>query len=269
MLPSTIIAALATYATFIEPQKLDIVALEISPRHLPPEFNGYKIVQISDFHMGRGGAMNLHCMALIAAHVAQLQPDLIVITGDIAHYLYTADDLAEISAALEMFSAPDGIYAVSGNHDHRGDALALFETIQTSGVRLLINQSETIQRGAAALYLAGMDDLHEGAPNLEATLDGIPPDVCTILLFHEPDVAAPIARDGRIALMLSGHTHGGQVRLPFFGSPLLPLIGAKYDQGLFFVHDMLLYVNRGLGCGIPALRFNCLPEITCFTLRAG
>ncbi len=118
------------------------------------------------------------------------------------------------------------------------------------------------------IYLAGLDDLWSGQADLTAALAQAPANVPTILLVHEPDFADTVAKDGRVSLQLSGHSHGGQVRLPGIGAPILPYLGRKYDQGLYNVNNMWLYTNRGIGLGRIPLRINCPPEITEFTLTS-
>jgi predicted MPP superfamily phosphohydrolase len=120
--------------------------------------------------------------------------------------------------------------------------------------------------GGELLYLAGVDDGWSGQPDLKAALDEHRGNTPVILLAHEPDLADAFARDGRVSLQLSGHTHGGQVRVPALGPIILPYLGQKYDQGLHRVNDMWIYTNRGLGVIPPPVRLNCRPEITEITL---
>lgn len=116
------------------------------------------------------------------------------------------------------------------------------------------------------IYLAGLDDIWSGRPDLQAALDQAPPNTPIILLAHEPDFADTASLDCRIVLQLSGHSHGGQVRLPGVGAPILPPLGRKYDQGLYKINDMWLYTTRGVGLGRIPIRINCSPEITEITL---
>jgi hypothetical protein len=138
---------------------------------------------------------------------------------------------------------------------------------------LLRNNGRTIVVGQATIYLAGLDDGWSGRPDLNAALEQGSPGALTILLAHEPDLAEEVALDGRVSLQLSGHSHGGQVRLPGIGAPVLPYLGIKYDQGLYRIPSqsraddgLWLYTNRGLGVIAPPIRVNCPPEITEITL---
>ena len=116
------------------------------------------------------------------------------------------------------------------------------------------------------IFLAGLDDGWSGQPDLNLALQNLSPGIPTILLMHEPDFADIFSKDKRVSLQLSGHTHGGQVRIPGLGAIVLPDYGKKYEQGLYRVKDMWLYTNRGIGVIWPAVRFNCRPEITEITL---
>jgi len=201
----------------------------------------------------------------IAAVVNAQHADLIVMTGDFVNGLWPSA-VADIAAILDALQAADGVYAILGNHDHWTDAPTIRRAIEASRAHLLSNTSATIRRGSANLFLLGVDDIWEQQHDLDAALAGIPPDAATILLAHEPDFADEAAATNRIGLQLSGHSHGGQVRLPVKGALILPYLGEKYDQGLYDVNGMALYVNRGLGMIAPFVRFGCPPEITHITL---
>jgi hypothetical protein len=140
------------------------------------------------------------------------------------------------------------------------------EGLTQAGIPLLRNSGRALEIGRAVLFVAGLDDGWSGRPNLDTALAARPAGAATVLMFHEPDLADAIAPDGRINLQLSGHSHGGQVRLPGLGAPILPYLGQKYDQGLYSLRDMWLYTNRGLGVVGPPVRFNCPPEVTDLTL---
>ena len=125
-----------------------------------------------------------------------------------------------------------------------------------------MNEGVTLDVGGAPLHLAGLDDGWSGNPDLTAAMDNTPTAATTILLMHEPDLANEYALDPRISLQLSGHSHGGQIRLPIIGPPVLPYLSWKYDMGLYRVGDMWLYTNRGIGVTNEPYRYNCRPEIT-------
>lgn len=131
---------------------------------------------------------------------------------------------------------------------------------------VLVNQGVNITAGGESLYLAGLDDGWSGKPDLKTALEKAPADAPVILLLHEPDLADEVSKDPRISLQLAGHSHGGQIRFPYIGAPILPYLAWKYDMGLYRVKDMWLYTNRGIGVTNEPIRYNCAPEITQFTL---
>jgi predicted MPP superfamily phosphohydrolase len=196
-----------------------------------------------------------------------LQPDLIVVTGDFVTgrvdqgALYT--HMTQLVAA-----APDGMWAIMGNHDHWSKVKVVREVLESAGVIELRNAHTIIERGGQALWLAGVDDVWERHHDLRQALTGIPTDATTILLAHEPDYADEVFPLGRVALQLSGHSHGGQVRLPGIGAPVTPQMGTKYPIGLRQLGSMWLYTNRGVGQS-HSIRINCRPEVTEITLTRG
>jgi len=252
------------YVTQIEPNTLDITRLDLPLRHLPTVFDGFTLAQISDLHFGEW--MTLGRMQTIVDKVNDLGADAVVITGDFASML-PPGTLDDVTTALRGLSAPQGIYGILGNHDHWTDAALVSGAIRAAGVQLLINEHIAFERDGEQLFLAGVDDIWEEKNDLNAALEEIPADSCVVLLAHEPDFADEAAATGRVALQLSGHSHGGQVRLPFRGALILPYLGRKYDMGQYEVDDMTLYVYRGVGMIAPYVRMGCEPEITLITLQ--
>lgn len=252
------------YSSEIEPYQIDITHRTFPLQRLPSAFNGFTITQISDLHFGDW--MTFEHMLSVVEKVNQLESDIIVITGDFVSAIYstTADN---ITNSLRQLQAEHGVYAVLGNHDHWTNAQTVSNAIRASGTQLLVNEHTTFERNGEQLYLAGVDDIWEDMQDLEGALDGIPDDSCIVLLAHEPDYADTVAQDGRVSLQLSGHSHGGQVRLPFIGALILPNYGRNYDMGDYTIDDLTLYVNRGVGMIQPSVRFNCPPEITHITLE--
>jgi predicted MPP superfamily phosphohydrolase len=156
------------------------------------------------------------------------------------------------------------VLACLGNHDHWTDADAVAGALTDAGITVLRNAAREVADG---LWVAAVDDVWERYADLEKALEGVPAGATVVLLAHEPDYADEVAADGRVSLQLSGHSHGGQVRLPFAGPLVLPYLGRKYPAGLYRVGEMWLYVNRGVGLVSPAVRFNCRPEVTVLRLR--
>lgn len=265
------------YGTFVERQWLQTSHVPIRIRKLPHVFDGYRIVHISDIHLSKW--MTRQRIQSIATQVQQLQPDLIAITGDFvtgsAH-----NDLSQLVDGLKAFSAPDGVFVVPGNHDYRmdgnrhpnrvvsGSIDQVRDVFDQAGVCDLSNDVYRLQRGADALLLAGVDDVWAQRSRLDVVLEKLKDDdTPAVLLAHEPDFADVAAATGRFALQLSGHTHGGQIRLPAAGIVYKVTHGTRYLSGMYQVRDMALYVTRGVGTvGLP-IRFLCRPEITMITLH--
>lgn len=250
------------YTTQLETRWLDIERLTLALPRLAPAFEGFTLAQLSDFHLGPVVSPDqIH--AAVTATLA-LKPDAIVITGDFVTELDNGEP-EQLVATLTPLTAPAGVYAVLGNHDHWTDAQTVATAVQRAGVTVLRNAQVALTRAGATLHLAGVDDYWERYADLSRALADVPRSAPTILLAHEPDYADLAARDPRVVLQLSGHSHGGQVRLPFIGAPLLPPLGRKYPLGLRQVGGMQVYTNRGIGVLSPPVRFNCRPEITLFT----
>lgn len=232
---------------------------------LPRAFHGFTLVQLSDLHYG---PLVEPLSLSVAFDVAcALQPDLVVVTGDFVSRL-TRMEADWLTHELSRLSAPEGVFAVLGNHDWWDEADRVAEAIEAAGVRVLRNEHVALQRDGATLYLAGVDDVRAGAHDLPGALRGIPSEACVLLLAHEPYFADAAARTGRVALQLSGHSHGGQMCVPILESLILRLTGHhKYPRGLNRVGELQVYTNRGLGVvGLP-LRYNCPPEVTHLTLH--
>jgi uncharacterized protein len=258
----------AVYTRGVEPELVEITDLELELPRLPGEFDGYRIVQLSDLHADSW--MTPERLAETLRPVRELSPDLIAVTGDfVSRSVEVSEVAAGLAAALRLLAAPDGMFAVLGNHDHwQHPPDTLRRVLRASGVIELPNAHHTLRRAGTELHLVGIDDYMEGYDRLDVVLEDLPATGAAILLAHEPDFADLSAPTGRFDLQLSGHSHGGQIRLPALGAPVLPPYGEKYPAGLYRVGDMLQYTNRGLGMIPPRVRLNCRPEITTLTLRS-
>lgn len=243
---------------------LNILPVDIGVLDLPPEFEGYQIAHISDLHLD-GLTMTRDRLGAIVAAINDQQPDLIAFTGDFVTNGrgFRVSDLVE---PLRQLRARDGVVAVMGNHDHRLNTGLIRRAIRDSGLIDLNNAVHVVQRGAASLYVAGVDSVLRQRARLDLVLPQIPEGSLAILLAHEPDFADVSAATGRFVLQLSGHSHGGQIRLPVLTRLALPAFAQRYVQGVEQVGPMALYVNRGLGTVGPPLRFNCPPEVTLINL---
>lgn len=256
------LAGVVAYARFVEPFWLRVRTVRVPLADLDPALEGYRIAYMSDLH--RDGNVPLSLIERAVDKVNALQPDLIVLGGD--YVRGRASAAHELTPVLSALYAPHGVYGVLGNHDCWTDHATVREALRQAGVRVLLNEGVTLARGGAPLYLAGLDDAWAGVPGLPAALAGAPRGAPIILVAHEPDLADTFipqaaALDKPVALQLSGHSHGGQVRLPGIGAPVLPYLGRKYDRGLYLVEGAWLYTTTGVGfAGLP-VRLGCRPEV--------
>lgn len=254
------------YAREVEPRLLEVVRLELTLPRLARVFDGYRVVQIGDIHLDDWSKPAR--LKRVAEKVNAQRPDLIVITGDFASYSARRLDEGMLVEALRRLSAPDGVVAILGNHDYLTDVGLIRTCIRQADVTLLSNDVLTFERDDAVLHVAGVDDVMEGRSRLDLVLQQLPEDGAAILLAHEPDFADVTSATGCFDLQLSGHSHGGQARVPVLGRAVLPPFSQRYTRGLHEVGGMLLYTNRGLGTVNARLRFGCRPEITALTLRS-
>ena len=246
----------------------DIEQLSLSVPNLPPELAGICLAQISDIHLGE----HFHPEHLYEAITVlnQLAPAYVLMTGDyVTDHVRYAQGLIE---PLRHLQSPT--FAVLGNHDCYCGADEVAKALAQTPVRLMRNQSLELHPG---FWLAGLDDILRGRPNLAATLRPIPQDAATVLMVHEPDFFNRVVQEqAPVYLQLSGHTHGGQIRIPKLRAnvqpsqtwaPVLPALGREYSIGLYSVGQRQVYINRGLGFTGWPIRFNCRPEITLITLE--
>jgi predicted MPP superfamily phosphohydrolase len=260
--------AIAVYAVQIEPDWVRILPVTLELPHLDPEFQGYRIVQISDIHLAERweGGMPVQRLQRFVAAVNRQQPDLVALTGDFftrAPSPFTTD----LVQALSQLTPRDRAVAVLGNHDYWREPNSVRQALQEAGIPELRNDVYTLQRGKAQLHIAGVDDVWVKQAQLDRVLERLPAEGAAILLAHEPDFVDITAATGRFDLQLSGHSHGGQVRLPGLEARYLPPYGRKYPLGRYQVQNTIQYTNVGLGTTQLPIRFFCRPEIAVFTLK--
>jgi uncharacterized protein len=261
------IKALSLSQVFYRPDIQDWVDtnhISIGISGLPQEFDGYRIVQISDFHLGTW--LTREFLLDAVEQVNRQKPDLIAITGDFVT-IKPERFLDDLSAAVHSLSAQDGIIAILGNHDHWSDPELICKCLEQSGACVLANQIYPVQRDNETLYIAGLDDMMVGKEDLALILSALPDGKKAILLAHEPDYADISAQTSRFVLQLSGHAHGGQIVIPRRGPLYLPTHAKKYPLGLYNINGMLLYSNSGLGTAELQFRYNSRPEIAVLTLK--
>ena len=268
-------AGFALYSGEVERHLIEVTEQEMRLPNLPAAFNGLRIAQLSDIHLDEFTEPFFLRMAV--DHINRLRPDVVFLTGDFVTFEFLPRKYP-IRAAWKCAGILNTIacaqrYAVLGNHDLAVNAQIVTEALSSIGVNVLRNSFTEFARASSRIWLAGLDDAVEGKPDLDRAMPelirnraGEP----IILLSHEPDMVDTVLTHPAgqsVELMLSGHTHGGQVRLPFIGPVNLPELGKKYIEGAFRFQNLQLYVNRGIGTVGAPFRLNCPPEITLLTLR--
>lgn len=226
---------------------------------LPESLRGLTIAQLSDVHHSQ--IVPLPIIEQAVALTNSLKPDVVFLTGD-----FVSNDVsyaAGCARALAALHAPLGRYAILGNHDYWTDPGEVTAQLERHGIPVLNNAAAHLRD---SLWVAGVDDAWSGTPQLDEALAGIPAGATTILLAHEPDFADQAQGRG-IALQLSGHSHGGQVRVPFTRRPVVPFLSWKYYAGLRQVGDLWVYTNPGLGTMQPPFIFTCRPVIALLELQ--
>ncbi len=235
--------------------------VKIPIENLPDDLIGFRIVAMSDLHIDPLWQFELFEKAFALAN--QAAPDLMLLLGDYVTYDITAMD--KLKDQFGQLHAKYGVFACMGNHEVWTDALIAQETLRSVGITTLVNAGTTIHVGSATLYLAGLEAWWNeyGSPDLDTALANAHPDDVVVVMMHEPDYADVTAQDGRVDLQLSGHSHGGQVIIPFYGVIYRAPYSRKYPLGLYRVGDMWQYTTRGIGVNsdVP-FRINCPPEVT-------
>jgi predicted MPP superfamily phosphohydrolase len=242
----------------------EVVPIAVPMPHLPPAFEGYRIVHISDLHLGQW--LTGERFRGVVELINRQSPDLVAITGDFVSYALNpvAEDLA---SSLGRLRPRDAAVAVLGNHDHWVGAEEIREILRASNIVELNNDVFTLRREEAELHIAGLDDVIVDRHRLDMVMEKLPPAGPAVLLVHEPDFADVSAKTGRFSLQLSGHSHGGQIVLPHLGTPFRGYYFKRYPLGRYQVAEMVQYTNRGLGTNLFWSRINCPPEITVIDLQ--
>lgn len=271
------------YATQLEPQWIEVTRPEIHVPDLPGSLDGVTVAQLGDFHLGPHVSRDRVRKAVEITN--DLEPDLIVLTGDFVSG--SATHSAACAAQLAALEARRGVYAVLGNHDNWTDPDEVAYHVSGAGIEVLRDEVRPLEVDDSRLWLLGIEDTgytagffggffsdfkslwEEKRERLAQMLGELPGQEPRLLLVHNPDFTEMLP-GGRVDLALCGHTHGGQVRVPGFGAPVVPsYFGDKYASGLVRGPSTLVYVNRGIGLIAPAVRFNCQPEVTLLRLRRG
>lgn len=269
--------AAAGYPFAIERYLVSVNHYEVSIDGLPAAFEGFRIVHLTDLHYG--SLVPLSWLSRVLDQALREDGDLIVLTGDYVHARDTPAELEAVWPELTRLDARHGVRMVLGNHDHWADSTLALSLLSESG-RSLRNRADVLRLDGAELAIAGLGDYWEDEVSIDLALAGVDPSTPRIVLAHNPD-CADLAFESRVDLFVCGHTHGGQVRVPFVGSPILPVSNRRYDQGLRESgHERgraggraggrsQVFVSRGIGWAVIPVRFNCPPEIAVLHLRGG
>ncbi len=255
-------AGAGAYGWLWEPFDYEVTETVVPVRGLPGAFEGFRVAQVSDVH--HSGMVPVEEVRRVVELANAARPDLVALTGD-----YTTKRAGFIEPCAEVLGelrAPEGVWAVLGNHDHYTDAELTTRALKRRGIEVLANANTELRRGGESLRLAGVDDLGWGKADLGRALRGIEEGRASLLLSHEPLVFdMPKARG--VSLVLSGHTHGGQVCLPIVGAPARLFAPLKYLRGLYEQEGSRLYVSRGTGMiGLP-VRIGARPEVALLRLE--
>jgi hypothetical protein len=255
----------ATYPVFVERYIILTNTYRIPVPHLPKAFSGFRIVQLTDLHYGF--LVPLWVIRHVVSRANRLERDLIVCTGDYVHERNGTAQIDRVWPVLSELTARFGVYSVLGNHDHWADTSRSQDWL-TRSRQDLRHRAIPIEKEGQRLWLVGAGDLWEDHRNLDDLLRDIPASDCRIVLAHNPDTA-DTRFSARVDLMLSGHTHGGQVDLPLVGTPLLPVRNKEYSSGLkVSPRGTRVFISKGIGWAVLPVRLNCLPEIAVLELVA-
>jgi len=243
-----------------EADSLTVEKVQIRLKRLPKNLDGLRLVHLSDIHHSPFTSLEHISRAVEIAN--ELKPDMFVLTGDFVSH--EAEYIVPMAQAMGRLKSEFGTFACLGNHDHRTDAQMVTDSLRAENIRVLINEGFRFSARGASVWLCGVDDYMVGLTDLRAALRGSFPDEMKMLLAHNPKILYRAAR-ASVDLMLSGHTHGGQVRLRDEEKKILPR--SKFASGLYRRKDSQMYITRGIGTVVLPVRFGCPPEISLIELR--
>ena len=251
--------------TKFKPNLFDLVDVDVTIKDLPFEFHNYRIVNLTDIHLGQW--ISPEYLSGVVDYVNSINPDMITLTGDYVSYILEGYEDALLDS-FKRLKAKDGKFAVLGNHDHWADAEKIREILKESDIVDLSNDVYTLEKNGETLNISGVDSCTVGADNIDEVLEKLPDDGASILLAHEPDFAKISSETNRFDLQMSGHSHGGQLVIPGVKTtPFRCSYSIKYPVGMYKVKNMVQYTSKGLGTNSFWLRINCKPEITLFYLK--
>jgi predicted MPP superfamily phosphohydrolase len=264
-------ASLALWAFVIEPNRLVLRETQITLPAWPASFKGFRIAVISDLHAGRPHIM-IDKLRRVVEMINAAQPDLVVMPGDFVEpaFGWGFIEPEAIASELKGLRARFGVFAALGNHDWWYNGSRVTKALENVGIRVLENDAAKIELNAEAIWLVGVGDMWEGTPNIASALAKVPRmvnGIAPVIAFtHNPDIFPSIPSG--VSLTIAGHTHGGQVRLPIIGRPLVPsAFGERYAAGHIVEGGKNLFVTSGIGTSILPVRFRVPPEISLLTIN--
>ncbi len=263
------LSSLLWYSLIFEPNNIQIERISITLENLPKEFEGTKIVHLTDFHSYNFGKREKKVLEILE----DIDPDFVFITGDfIDHKTKDINSCQEFWQ--ELGNKYQGkVFGITGNHEYWNNGINAEDfksLLEENGIVILDNKNEKIFQDDKYIYLIGVDDPHTGNDDLEKAVADTKKSIPKILLAHSPDIVNDLEslEKENIDLILAGHTHGGQFVIPFVRPYWTPTKNhGKYASGLFEIGNTILYVNRGIGTAVLPIRFNCLPEVTVIELK--
>ena len=244
-----------------EANSLSLERVEIKLKRLPKKLDGFKIIQLSDTH--HSPFTTLEHIKRVVKVANRLRPDMFLLTGD--YVSHEREYIPPVAAVLGNLKAKYGVHACLGNHDHWTDAELVTHLFRGEGINMLVNEGFRFEARGASFWLAGVDDYMVGKTDVPAALRGSFPDEMKLLLAHNPIIFREAARVG-VDLTLSGHTHGGQIKIRSDEKRILPQ--RKLKAGLHTRRSSQIYITRGIGTVVVPMRYQCPPEISLLELRS-
>jgi predicted MPP superfamily phosphohydrolase len=254
---------ICSYPIFIERYIILVNTYKISVSNLPIEFNGFRILHLTDLHLGFLVPDSFINYVINKAN--SLEKDIIVCTGDYIHEKNNVDHIDRVWPMLTKLQAKFGVYNVLGNHDHWGDFERSLYWLKKSGQNVR-HSAKSIEINGKRIWIGGAGDLWEDELGIDKAFTNVPENDCKILLAHNPDTADENI-ETHVDLIISGHTHGGQVNIPFYGTPILPVRNKEYSSGLIRTKTVNMFISKGIGWAVYPIRFNCYPEIAILELQ--
>ncbi len=262
MLCGATVPLTGSYSVLIEPKSVQVNHYRIPVAGLPASFNGFRLAHLTDLHLGFMTTEKF--LEGVIARTNRLKPDAIVCTGDYVHGRNSADNLEKVWPILAKLEARYGVYSVLGNHEHWAGLERSMYWLERTGQNLR-HLCKPIYKGRERIVLGGAGDLWEDDLNIDKAFSSSDQDDCRILLSHNPDSLDTEFKTS-LSLAICGHTHGGQVVIPFYGPPILPVKNKRYASGLIDAGKTKMFISRGIGWAIYPVRLNCPPEIAVLEL---